>query len=399
MSSYLIADSFVSLAAVFGLFVLRSILKQEDPPTPLAKRFLFGINALLLMLISRVLWWITDHDFFDTLTIIGAGLVPLSILLLYEGLHRQHAPIWLKTVTSIGTALFVLSAFLDPEIADPPRIAALMFFQVFVLLCIGWLTLFRDKTLLSKTENQIIERLGLSLILILPFVVTDYRSEWIDVPVRMSGIAILLTCWLAISLGRQNLRHREIMISFTILIGASVAAGLSIGLFAGFDMTTSIQTIAIISSAAMLGAVYNESKTVIREEQRDSLLRYIAETGADDANDFLLGIQNHSLVESALILREQDLTDFNEAFFEALSNLGISRFSDLETISDKELREQFSWYFEKFNATHALFASQNPLILVALNMPSLSSTPGAEIELKVVQRIATLLSEKQLVKK
>ncbi len=395
MSPYLIADSFVSFAAVIGLLILRSILKQDDNPTPLVRRFLFGITALLLMLVSRVLWWITDLDLFDTLTIIGAGLVPLSILLLYEGLLRQHAPSWLKIFTGIGTLLFVLTAFLDPQVADPPRIAALMVFQVAVLLSIGWLTLFRDKSSLSKTENQIIERLGLSLILILPFVVTDYRSEWINVPVRMSGIAILFTCWLAISLGRQNLRHREIIISFLILIGSSIAAGLSIGLFAAFDLTTTIQTIAIIISAGMLAAVYNESKTVIREEQRESLLRYIAESGAKDTSSFLLGIQNHSLVESALILRKEDLADFNEAFFDTLSKQGIWRYSDLETIEDKELQEQFSWYFEKFNATHALFASQNPLILVALNLPALSTTPGAEIELKVVQRISALLSERQ----
>ena len=51
--------------------------------------------------------------------------------------------------------------------------------------------------------------------------------------------------------------------------------------------------------------------------------------------------------------------------------------------------------FEKYDATHVLLAAEKPFTLVALNMPALSASPGAESELHAMQRMALLISRQE----
>jgi len=42
-----------------------------------------------------------------------------------------------------------------------------------------------------------------------------------------------------------------------------------------------------------------------------------------------------------------------------------------------------------------LLATLNPLTVVALNMPALASSPGVEMELRAVQRMAMLIAQRE----
>lgn len=395
MQSHLIADSFVSLAAFLGLLILRVTLKHSEASTPLNDRFLFAIKVVSAIILSRVLWWLTDIRLFDVITIIAAGLVPLATLILCEGLLLRHAPKIMKWLAAGGAVLFLVLAFFPPSLVDPARVIALLVFQSTMFLAVGYLVLSRDKDSLSVAENSTVERLGLSLLLILPFVVSDYRSDFLDVPVRMSGIAILFMCWLAISIGRGNLSHREISRSFFMMAFSAIAAGAAISWLADFDMRTTVQCTAIIVSATVLASIYNEGKTTQRDEERDSLLRYVAEVKTEEPEVFLRGLQNHSLVEGALILNTKDLTDFDETFPDCFTTNPIRKLSEMGKENSQSHDEQLSWFFEKYDATHAMLAAREPFTVVALNMPTLAVSPGADVELQAVQRMAYLLSTRK----
>ena len=49
--------------------------------------------------------------------------------------------------------------------------------------------------------------------------------------------------------------------------------------------------------------------------------------------------------------------------------------------------------FARYDATHLMLATCAPLRVLALNMPSLAMSPRAELELRVVQRMAVLMGE------
>ena len=384
----LIADTFVSISAVVGLLILRAMLKTSAR-TPVTVRFLFGIDVVAVLMFTRVLFWLTGNWIFATAVVIAAGLIPLATLLLCEGLLQRHAPRLLKWVAAGGALAFLVLAFVDPQSLGVA--IGLVVLQTFVFFSAGYLVLTRDRDSLSAAENGAVERIGLSLLLILPFAITDYRSELIDTPVRLSGIAVLFLCWLSVSLRRGGFNHREVQSSFLILLCVPIVAGLVIAGLAEFDVRTAFQVTAIIVSAAVLSSLAIEARALRRERERASLLRYVAGS-TDDPETFLSGLQSQAAVADAVILKGDELHDFDESFRDALRRHPVRRLSDLGQSDFGAGDEQLRWFFEKYAATHVLLAADDPFTVVALNIPTLSQSPSTEAELQIVQRMAHLLS-------
>ncbi|MEM9794205.1 MAG: hypothetical protein AAF848_14775, partial [Pseudomonadota bacterium] len=56
--------------------------------------------------------------------------------------------------------------------------------------------------------------------------------------------------------------------------------------------------------------------------------------------------------------------------------------------------EQFEWFFRKFESTHAMLVSRTPFQIMAIHIPALAQSEKVEQELKVAQKLAILLAER-----
>jgi hypothetical protein len=396
--STVVADTITSLAALFGLLIVISVIGARRTGDPLSRRLMFGLRVLAVMLACRILDWTTGLAIFRFVTIAAAGLLPLAALLLTEGLLRRHAPFVLKLLIAGGAVLFLLLAPIPERFAEPWRMAALLLFQFGGFLATGWLVMTRDRDSLSTAENRTVERMALSLLLILPFMITDYRPGLFEVPVRLGGIAILFLCWLTVGLGRASLSHRDTVGAFAVIALSSVFAGLALGGIDDLGWRGSVQGVVIVLSATLLAVIYNDSVSLTAEKRRDSLLKHLAEGDLTDSAHFLRGLQHHILVEGALILSAAELGDFDlKVLTRALKQDPVHSLARVqpEASIDKDLREQLGWLFEKYEATHVLLAALEPLTVVALNMPALAASPGVEMELRAVQRMVMLISQRE----
>ena len=191
-------DLYLSVAAIVGLVVLQGVILARGPEDPLNRRFLFGLRVTMLLFAGRALVSLTGLQGLRTLTLLAAALIPISVLILTEGLLRRHAPAWIKRLIGGGTALFAVLAVLPSAWVEPFRSYGFLLFQVSGLLVSGWLVLGRDARSLSASENRTVERLGLSLLLLIPLVAADYLMVWLGLPIQLSALAVLLLCWLAI---------------------------------------------------------------------------------------------------------------------------------------------------------------------------------------------------------
>jgi hypothetical protein len=395
MTGTLTADIFVSVAALAGILILMATIRAQNARDPLNQRLLFGLQTVSALLLGRVLTWLTGIFFFEVITIIAAGLVPLATVVVTEGLLRRHAPLAVKIFAAGGSCLFVLLAFLPDGLIEPWRSWGLLAFQAGSFVTAGAVILNRDKKSLSAAENRAAERIALSLLLILPLFATDYRAGYVDVPVRLGGVAILFLCWLTISLGRRHLSHRDTVAAFLVLVVAACASGLVAGALSESGFAFYVEA-AVISLCSMLVAViWNDSISLASERRRQSLIRHLADGDISNTERFLSGLQNHVLVEGALSLRDDDLGDFDlRALRSLFSRHPVLHRSNSEANAgfDEQSREQLAWLFEKYDATHAMIVSNEPFMLVVLTMPAVSTTPGAEAELRAVQRMAILIS-------
>ncbi|CAK7261511.1 MULTISPECIES: hypothetical protein [unclassified Shinella] len=389
-----VADTFISLAAFLGLVVLIRAIRTFDAGSPLTRRFLFGLKVLAALMIGRVLAWWTGLFLFEAATIIAAGLVPLATVLVAEGLMRRHAPRLTKWIAAGGAAAFAVLAFLPASLADPWRLVGLFLYQLVTFALAGHMAVTRDRKSLSRAENQAVDRIALSLLLILPLLVTDFRSAYVDLPVRLGGLAILFLCWLLISLGQRAVGHRDTVVSFVILTAVALIAALAIGIENDLDAAALARTASVVTAAALLGVIWKDGIGLRTEQRRQSLIRHLAEDRIDDTLGFLKELQNHPLVEGALLLEEAELADLDLAGLKELTAARpLLRATETSGLSEADA-EQLAWLTEKYEATHVMLVSRKPFRLIALNMPSVSATPGAEAELKVVQRMALLISER-----
>lgn len=126
----LLVQLFLSSAALLGLFVLRGVLIARDPWDPINRRFIFGVQVTMLLFIGRILMITTGIEAFRILVLLAAGLIPLAVLLLTEGLLRRHAPPLIKLFVAGGAVIASGSAFWYSGSIDPLRLFALLGFQL-----------------------------------------------------------------------------------------------------------------------------------------------------------------------------------------------------------------------------------------------------------------------------
>lgn len=386
---------FLSCAALLGLFVLQLVLVRRDAWDPINRRFLFGVRVTMVLFIGRVLMILTGIEAFRVLVLLAAGLIPLAVLLLTEGLLRRHAPPIIKIVVGGGAVVFAISAFWYWDNIDPARLFTLLGFQMLGFVLSGWLILTRDQASLSLGENAMVVRLGLSLFLFIPLAAGDFLLVYVDLPIQFSALGVLILCWLAIGLGRAYLGHAATLMNLAVMIVAAVVVGGMIGFLAALGRDGMLLCVATIMTTLFVVAILNDARALRLEEQSLGLLRHMATAKTDDPMAFLRDLQDHPLVEGAVIVSDESLAGLQEPVLDKIfAAAPVLRRSDppqLGAVAD----DHIAYLFERYSATHMMLAAARPRTLIALSMPSLSASPTAELELQVVQRMAALMSEKR----
>ncbi|MFU8823225.1 hypothetical protein [Yoonia sp.] len=383
---------FLSAAALVGLVVLQNVLVRRDQWDPINRRFLFGIRVTMLLFAGRILASITGIEAFRVLVLLAAALIPLGVLLLTEGLLRRHAPPLVKLLVGGGAVAFGISALWYSDSIDPARLFALLGFQTMGFVLSGWMVVTRDQTQLSRSENALVVRLGLSLLLFIPLAAGDFLLLYFGLPIQFSALGVLILCWLAIGLGRTHQGHRATLTNLGVMIVAAVGVGGMVAFLGQLGWDDALLCIAAIMAVLFVVAILNDARALQHEDQSLGLLRYLATAQTDDPMVFLRDLQNHPLVEGAVVVNEASLTglqdDVLDRIFAASPVLRRSDPPYLGPVAD----DHIAYLFERYAATHVILAMPRPRVLIALSMPSLGLSPAAELELQVVQRIAALLA-------
>lgn len=392
MTSAEIGNLFLSIAALAGLAILTHVITARDPWAPLNRRFLFGLRVLMMLFAGRALFLLTDVQFFRFFILLAASLIPLAVLLLAEGLLRRHAPRWAKLWVGGGTVAFVIASFWWRDSIDPPRLVGLMLFQLSGFALAGYLVLTRDRTSLTGAENRTVERLALSLIVLIPLAAADFLFVVMGLPAQISSLGVLFLCWLTVSLGRSHDRHRGPLLSFLTIVFGAVIAGAVVARMAGLDRDTTVLTLCVILAAVTVAVLFIEAQALRAEERSQTLLRHVADDRSRDALGFLRGLQAHPSVEGAALINSAQLSDLDQDILKRIFAVRpVLRRSDPPFTEGPEA-DHIAHLFDLFDVSHILLADDAPLTLVALSMSSLAASPRAELELAAVQRVARLMA-------
>ena len=225
MTSGVIADSIVNLCGAIGLGVAMFALHRRDPRSPLTQRLLVMLGIAAMLFLTRGVAWWTGSAWLDRLSLIPAAAVPLGALIVTEGILRRHAPKAIKTVALAGAVLFGLGGVFGFESYPTSYSIALSLFQLAGFAACAGLLATRDRGTLLASENRAIGRLVAGAIMVIPFIVTDFRALAPDIPVRLGALgALLVVTAVLIAGGGSETRRQGILMTALRLLSAALLA-------------------------------------------------------------------------------------------------------------------------------------------------------------------------------
>ena len=384
-------DSATSVCAALGLLIVIGRMSATGSD-PLTARFRAALGLLAALMLVRVASWTTGLGIFAMLTMLLAGLVPLLAVTLTEGLLRRHAPLALKGVVALGAVVFAILAVVPGWIRPDMHSLALMSFQLVSLAATGLMVVARNRADLSAEENRALDRMLMSLILILPLLIGDFRTSWLDLPLRTGAIAILGLAWLSLGLGHNTGTARALILGFAGLLALAAATSVVLSQIMGADLRALAQIAGVVFCVLLLLAIARDAQALASEARADTVLRHLAHGALSDPQAFLAGLQGTAGMDEAVVLTPADLSDFDlPRMARIFTEDPLRRASDSQLLPADD-GEQMAWLFTRFEASHALLIRTQPLTLLVLNRPAIGGAELAELELRAVQRMAYLLS-------
>lgn len=385
MATFL-ADAWVSLCAALGAATVLLRLRNLVPRQEIARRFQFCLGVLITLMLARIGHWGGWGWLFSAITSICAALIPLTALVLSEGLVRRHASPVLKQFCAWGAVTFGLLGLFQFGNIEFERLAGLMLFQLFGLGGVALFVLWRDRGSLSPAENRTINWISLSFLLILPFLATDFmRGTPLDLPVRMGGIAVLGLCWLSIAMNRSGLRPWDTLRGFGIVFVVAALLSLIVSGIVPMDIRPGAQVMVIILSSLMLLAIWQAAIALRIEDRQMIALREIAVADGHGPQASLALLRRAAGSPDAILVDEAELVDMN--LNELRASFTATPVQQVGATDD----EQVNWLFSRFDATHAVFLSGSPVQVIMLNSPEIAASDSTGTALRAVQRMAQVL--------
>lgn len=395
VSLFQAGDLAVSVAALIGLWCLSQVLAAAGRTDPVVRRFRFGIVAVMLVYLGRCLTVGLGLPGWRWLEYLGAALIPLAVILLTESLLRRHAPPWVKAFAGVGSGVLVIVSVFPSALVDPARIIAALVFQVSCFVIAGWLVLRRNRASLSSAENKAAERLAFSLLLIIPLAASDFLIVVLGLPIRVSGLAVLVLCWLAIGLQRGSgasvASHGRTMVLLFAMILCGLGAGAVAAAAADFGPADAIAVGIVCLCAVVLSAVLSDARAALSEARAPSILGRLAGMETSDPVALFRGLAGHPAVEGAVFVETRDLPDLDSTDLSRLFRARpVLRRRDPPP-DQPDLAEIAAHLFARYDASHLVLVKAAPLTLLAMSLPSIAAGARTEDELTVAQKLAASL--------
>ncbi|CCE00323.1 hypothetical protein [Bradyrhizobium sp. STM 3809] len=386
-----VADSVVNLCGAIGLAVAAAMLHRRDPRGPLTAR-LVTLLALVaaLFLLRGIAWW-TGNAALDRVSLIPAALIPLGALLVTEGLLRRHADRRLKLAALLGGLVLALAGALGPVELENEHTAVLSAFQLAGFAVCALLLLRRDRGSLLAWENRAIDRVAFGALIVIPFIITDFRVLAPDMPVRLGALGALLAVTAILIAGagaeaqRQGVWLTLLRMSGAALLGAAAAA-----LSADVDAAQLLRFCAVAMAGVLTIGLLGDALRAVLEAREPGVLDSIGASGAATRDELIAELTRQPIFESARRYREASLAAYDPPLLrDFLASRRVLRRADApwgQAATDPAVERMVALMAAR-HATHVIVLSHEPVDLIILAVSVIAADPATETALALVRRL------------
>jgi hypothetical protein len=398
MTPSVIADSIVNLCGAIGLVVAMVALHRRDSRSPLTRRLLAMLGVVAVLFLTRGVAWWSDSLWLDRLSLIPAALVPLGALLITEGMLRRHAPRLIKLVAVVGALLFGLGGAAGLERLSVAFYSILLsLFQIAGFASCAWLMATRDRDALLASENRGIGRLAIGALVLIPFVITDFRVLLPDFPVRLGALGALLVVTAVLIAGGGTETRRQATAMTLLRLSSSALLGIAAACVSpDVDAAQIVRFSAIAIAGVLTIGLMTDTLRAFFEAQVPGVLNAVAASPARTRDQLIAELSRHPIFESARRFRAPDLAAYDPGLLsDFLSTRRVLRRAEVPwggVASDPAVERLLSLMAAN-SATHAIVLSHDPVDLILLAVPVISADPATETALALLRRLLALTPE------
>ncbi|MGY4303639.1 hypothetical protein ACVIJ6_000882 [Bradyrhizobium sp. USDA 4369] len=391
MMSSVVADSAVNLCGAIGLAVAAVMLHRRDPRGPLTAR-LVGLLALVasLFLLRGIAWW-TDNSTLDRISLIPAALIPLGALIVTEGLLRRHAHRRLKAAALVGGGVLALAGALGPVELENIHTAMLSAFQLAGFAVCAVLLIGRGRADLLAWENRAIDRVAFGAVLVIPFIITDFRVLAPDMPVRLGALGALLAVTAILIAGANDETQRQgVLLTVLRIVGAALLGAAAAALSADVDAAQLLRHCAVAVAGVLAIGLMGDALRAVLEARQPGVLDSIGASAAATRDALIVELARQPIFESARRYREAELAAYDPSLLRGLlAARRVLRRADAPwglAATDPAVERMVALMTAR-HATHVIVLSHDPVDIIVLAVSVISADPATETALALVRRL------------
>jgi len=398
MTPSAIADSIVNLCGAIGLAVAMLALDRRDPGGPFTRRLLFLLGVVAALFFIRGLAWWQESAWLDRLSLLPAATVPLGALVVTEGILRRHAPRAVKRVAVWGAVLLGIGGALGLDAWTAPYAIALALFQLAGFATCAALLALRDHSQLLASENRSIGRLAVGALLVIPFIVTDFRALAPDMPVRLGALGALLVVTAVLIAGSSGETRRQGIVLTVLRISSAALLGAAAAFIADDVDAAQVMRFSAVAVAGVLTiGLMTDTLRAWFEAQAPGMLNSVAVSSATTREQLIAELLRQPLFESARRFREADLAAWDPPVLrDLLASRPVLRRADAPwgfAPADPAV-ERVTSLLAASSATHVVVLSHDPVDVFVLAVPVMLADPASETALALVRRLLAQTPER-----
>jgi hypothetical protein len=311
-----------------------------------------------------------------------------------EGLLRRHAPRWLK-ISLLAGPVVVFGAKLLPFL--PPTAPTILLLATVAggFVAIAVLLWRRDVARLKSAENATIQRVLFALVLLAPLIVTDFRSIWPGIPVRLGALGALVLLYVGLGVGtfHGSVLGRLLNIAMFVAIAALFAFAYTGTGHAQSGIDQMARAAAVGTAGLLFAGIFSESQGARFERTRGSMTL----AGALDPDDYLHRLASHPLLSGSQMMPASTIDQVDNQSFRTLLAAhrtlrgAAAPWGRAETDDGVERARSL---MTAFDATHLALITETPLRIVAVSLPATAADARAESEIDLMRLVGELVYRK-----
>lgn len=379
--------------ALAGVALLASAAARTDPRAagPLKSRMRFALGVLAVFYGLRGASEATDLGYFDDASLLAVSVVPLSALILVEGLLRRHAP----RVFKIGVAGGAVVAA-GVVVASPLRSAlphwSLLAFEVVTFTGLAVLILLRRRADLSQQENALLDAVLLAGVGLIPLIISDFLDQ---APVGASGLGAAATAFVLSANAHSRREAARAFLALGLLVLCSAAAATAIAMALNLPWPAGHVRLWAVIYALLLAAGALQSLLIARRgSTRQSFLDALASSRSPSLDGLLSDLADQPLLAGLRVLDAEDLDGLEAAGLAAALQPGpVARDlngppQDQEGGAGSRPWTEIDELLSRHDANQALLLQYSPIRIGLLTFPGAGVDAETHSAIALLQRIA-----------